>query len=117
MKTTDDERYFYGIMRGDMHQLLPDPAIERRLGYVLQLKANRKQASGNSFLSLISGFFSINHIGLKTSIITGLLLIVLLFNKLPERVGHHFRNSPFLADSSYCDTLLDDSFKRIEDLK
>ena len=117
MKTTDDERYFSGILKEDMPLLVPDPAIEERLGYVLQLKANRKQASENSFLSIITAFFSIRHPGIKTAIITGLLLVVLLFNKLPERGGYNHRNIPLLADSSYCDTLPDDSINRNINLK
>jgi hypothetical protein len=117
MKTNDDERYFYEIMKEDMPLLVPDPGIEERLGYALQLKENRKRASENSFLSIITGFSTMRHLGIKASIITGLLLIVLLFNKLPERGGYHLRNIPLLADSSYCDTLSDDSINWDKNLK
>jgi hypothetical protein len=106
MKTMDSEKIFLEILRDDMPELVPDPAIERRLDYVLSLKANNKHVSENSFFSLITGFFSINHLGIKAGIITGLLMMTLLFNKIPDRAGYHIRTSPLLADSSYCDTLV-----------
>lgn len=117
MKTIDGEKNISKIIQNDMPALAPDPAIERRLDYVLSLKANNKHVSENSFFSLITGFFSINHIGIKAGIITGLLLITLLFNKIPDRGGYHVRTSPLLADSSYCDTLVDYGLDGIEDMR
>jgi hypothetical protein len=117
MKPTDYEKYFSGMLKNDMPELLPDPAVEKRLEYVLQLKANKRRTTENSFLSLITGFFSVSHFGIKAGIITGLLLFTLLFNKIPERGGYHVRTTPLLADSSYCDTLVDSGNNRIEDLK
>lgn len=117
MKTIDGEKYFPEIIQNDMPRLEPDPAIEKRLNYVLCLKADNRHVSENSFLSLIGGFFSLHNLGIKAGIITGLLLITLLFNKIPERGGYHIRTRPLLADSSYCDTLVDSELNRIEDFR
>lgn len=117
MNTIDGEKYLSEIISIDLPELSPDPAIEKRLEYVLHLKAGRRQTSGNSFPSLLSGFFSFNHLGIKAGIITGLFLITLLFNKIPERAGYHVRTGPLLADSSYCDTLVSSAPDGIEDLK
>lgn len=117
MKTMDGEKYFSKIIQNDMPELEPDPAVERRLDYVLSLKTSNKHVSENSFFSLITGFFSINHLGIKAGIITGLLLISLLFNQIPDRGGYHVRTSPLLADSSYCDTLVDYGLDGIEDMR
>lgn len=117
MKTTDGEKYFSEIIQNDMPGLIPDPAIEKRLDHVLSLKVKSGHVSENSFLSFIGSFFSVSHLGIKAGIITGLLLITLLFNKMPERGGYHVRTSPLLADSSYCDTLVDSEIKGVEDVR
>lgn len=117
MKTTDDERYFSGILKQDMPQLIPDPGIKKRLEYVLQLKASKKPVAENSVLSFITGFFTILHPGIKTGIATGLLLIAILFSKLPDKGGYSLRNNLLLSDSSYCDTLVKDTFDSLQDLK
>jgi hypothetical protein len=114
MKTTDSEKYISEIIQNDMHDLLPDPAIEKRLDHVLALKAKNRSVSENSFLSLIGSFLSVSHLGIKAGIITGLLLITLLFNRMPEAGDINIRNSPLLADSSYCDTLVDSEIKGFE---
>ena len=117
MKISDGEEYFAEIIRNDMHDLLPDPAIEKRLDHVLGLKAKNKSVSENSFLSLIGSFLSVSHLGIKAGIITGLLLITLLFNRMPEAGNYHVRTGPFLTDSSYCDTLVDSEIKGFEDVR
>jgi len=117
MKTIDNERYLSEIIQNDMPGLIPDPAVEKRLDYVLHLKADKRHVSENSFISLITGFFSIHNLGIKAGIITGLLLVTLLFNKIPERGVYHIRNIPLLADSSYCDTLIGSEINGIEDIR
>ncbi len=117
MKTTDVERYFSGILEQDMPQLIPDPGIIKRLEYVLQLKADKKPVAENSVLSFITGFFATLHPGIKTGIVAGLLLIAVLFSKLPDKADYSLRNNLLLSDSSYCDTLVKETFDNLGDLK
>ncbi len=117
MKTTDSEKYFSEILQYDMPDLTPDQSVEKRLEYVLSLKAKNSRVSENSFFSIVCGFFSMRHLGIKAGIITGLLMITLLFSKIPEKGVYHLRTGPLLADSSYCDTLVDINIDGMEDLQ
>lgn len=105
MNTTDNEKYYVEILKNDMPELLPDTSVEKRLGYIWQLKAKKRNLNENSVFSIFTGLFSFHHFGLKAGIITGLFLITLLFSRIPGGGNIYTGNEHLLADSSYCDTL------------
>ncbi len=102
-----DENYLRSLLQSDSKELHAEPAIRERLEYSLQLKSQNNALRKNSFLDMISSFFTLQNLGLKAGMITALFVMTFWFNRLPEQPLSLDKGIHFLADSSYCDTVPD----------
>ena len=103
----EDEKYMQSLLQSDCGELEPDPAIRERLEYSLQLKSQNNALRKNSFLDLITSFFTLQNLGLKAGMLTALFVITFWFNRSPEQPLSLDKGIHFLADTSYCDTVPD----------
>ena len=105
-----NENFYSDILGNDFPGPEPDAGIQKRLEYVLQLKAKSIQPSENSFILFLKNFFTLQHFAIKAGIITSLLVLTIIFRDMPVNKNIHTNNNTLFADSSQCDTLAGEYF-------
>ena len=88
-----NENFYSDILKNDLEQLEPDPGIEKRLEYVMQMKARSIQSSANSFLLILKSIFSFQHFAIKSGIIAALVIFSFAIQKIPEDNTFHLNSN------------------------